>query len=80
MTEADPGEVAVRTHWPGAKATMVDPFRTHGPVSDSTTVAPDWAVAPSTVEDPDCTLIGAPGFQAGAPCGPTVITSVGLAG
>ena len=80
LTLGEPGEVAVRTHWPAARAVMVDPLRTQGPVSDRTTVAPDWAVAVKTVFEPAWTLIGSPGFQGAPAWGATVITSEGLAG
>lgn len=59
---------------------MVDPFSTQGPVSDRTTVAPDCAVAVSTVFEPACTLIGSPGFHGVPPCGATVTTSDAWAG
>ena len=52
MMLGEPGEVAVRTHCPAPRALIVAPLITQGPVSDRTTVAPDWAVAVRTVVEP----------------------------
>lgn len=76
----DPGEVAVTEHWPAERAVSVAPLITHGPVSDSTTVAPDCADAVSTVFEPARNEMGRPGFQGVPPCGATVMTSDALAG
>ena len=75
VTLAEPGDVAVSTHCPGERAVIVDPLITHGPVSASTTVAPDAADALRSVFEPALTLIGSPGFHGAPPCGLTVIVS-----
>ena len=67
-----PGDVAVNTHVPAESAVITAPFNTHGPVSLSTTVAPDAADPVSTTDVPARTGIVPPTGHGAPPAGVTL--------